>query len=257
MGRPPIPKLAQDLVRELALDGLSTAQILRRVNASLVLNGMNEIGEQSVRRYARSFRGEGRIWGLTHESDGKRARLVLEVLDVVQRRTEGRRQFVTIGEANWIVKLREAAPTLPPWQAYRLANLYASRTPEEGEGESTADLDAYLAAEPWHDNKVTDYISRLIALQLPEPPWMLLSDDAPLTLDEYRHDLATRLATARSSSAAAGDPALALEFVDRALADGVLPDAERYEDPRSVSVAAELVEQYEAEAARFVPTPRE
>ena len=84
-------------------------------------------------------------WRLEH-ADGADAALILPVLRAVIARTQGRVLSLTIGEAKWIVRLREAAPDIPPWAAYQLARMYLTN---KAAGLDTDALDRIIAAAPW------------------------------------------------------------------------------------------------------------
>lgn len=93
----------------------------------------------------RDQRGEWRLADAT----GEEAALVLPVLAAVFEKTEGRRMHISVGEAEWIVRLMTAAPDLPPWEAYQLTRAYIRASETES---STDLLDRWFAFAPWRDN---------------------------------------------------------------------------------------------------------
>jgi hypothetical protein len=92
-------------------------------------------------------------WSVTQASP-EEAAAVLPVLASVITETEGRRQWLTRAEAQWIAKLRLVAPDLLPFETYRLARLYLLRTERN---EPTDDLDTALAYAPWREDQKEVY----------------------------------------------------------------------------------------------------
>lgn len=74
------------------------------------------------------------------------ARLVLDSLREAVAATEGRIAHVTATEATWIGRVAAAAPSLSPWDRFRVARAYVLR---DHTGASTTDLDALVAFQPW------------------------------------------------------------------------------------------------------------
>ena len=81
-------------------------------------------------------------WTLATTKGDKAARL-LPVLRAVLERTEGRTKGFSKATAEWVVRVRRAAPDLDPWYAYRIALAYQRRTDLD-----TEDLDILLAFTP-------------------------------------------------------------------------------------------------------------
>jgi hypothetical protein len=103
--------------------------------------------ERTTRAWVRRFRtpdASGR-WEL-RPGAGPGARLVLGVLEAFAAMGGRIPLYLTNDDANWIITIREAAPTLGPMSAQVLASSYKSRL---ANGAATADLDYFLAVAPW------------------------------------------------------------------------------------------------------------
>lgn len=83
-------------------------------------------------------------WRLA-DTEPEDARLVLDVLAAVTVKTRGRARL-TRATAEWVIRVRRAAPTLDPFEAYLYAREYRAREERRGD---TRDLDLYLALAPW------------------------------------------------------------------------------------------------------------
>lgn len=83
-------------------------------------------------------------WTLQGAS-GEEAALVLPVLGAVIEETEGRTTQLSRDMTEWIIRIRRAAPDLPPWNAYLFARRYLS-APQQ-----TETLDQLLALAPWRE----------------------------------------------------------------------------------------------------------
>ena len=84
-------------------------------------------------------------WELA-DAEADEAALVLPVLATIIEKTEERRSHVTQAEAQWIVRIRRAAPDLDPWMVYLIALNYMACAQH---GVPHNHLDAYLAFAPW------------------------------------------------------------------------------------------------------------
>lgn len=113
-------------------------------------------------------------WSLA-DAEPSTVPLVLPVLAAVVARTQGQRNYVTRGEAEWLAKLRGAYPDLDPWQAYRLARLYMARVERR---DATLDLDLYLALAPWRRGETEAQYRRLLADGvIPAPPASVIASE--------------------------------------------------------------------------------
>jgi len=136
-----------DRIRELALRAWSAAQITR----GLALDPRYADRAPHLRTTERIVKeitpdDPSEPWRLADEDDAEGARAVLDVLAEVVPLTEGRRTHVTVNEAKWVKKLSRVARELDALQLYATAREYISR---QSRGDDTADLDVWLAFEPW------------------------------------------------------------------------------------------------------------
>jgi len=104
-------------------------------------------------------------WTLATTKGDKAARL-LPVLRAVLERTEGRTKGFSKATAEWVVRVRRAAPDLDPWYAYRIALAYQRRTDLD-----TEDLDILLAFTPRRGEKEMD--SLFAWARAHRPKWLL------------------------------------------------------------------------------------
>ncbi len=84
-------------------------------------------------------------WELA-DAKADEAALVLPVLAAIIEKTEERRSYVTQAQAQWIVRIRRAAPDLNAWIVYLIALNYMACAEH---GVPHNHLDAYLAFAPW------------------------------------------------------------------------------------------------------------
>jgi hypothetical protein len=86
-------------------------------------------------------------WSFTDaDVDPDDARLVLDTLAAVVERTEGRVASLSRDLATWVVRIRHAAPSIPPWDSYVMATLFQNAT---SQGWATEFLELTLAFRPW------------------------------------------------------------------------------------------------------------
>lgn len=104
--------------------------------------GLRTIQEHVRRQASHDTSG---VWDLA-SADPATASVVLNVLAVVIRDTDGRIQEVTKAEAQWVGTIHQARPDLPEWTTYVLARM-ALRG--EAQGESLKALTFFLAVAPW------------------------------------------------------------------------------------------------------------
>ncbi|MEZ4501040.1 MAG: hypothetical protein R3C39_00230 [Dehalococcoidia bacterium] len=105
------------------------------------------------------------LWSLADGRGDESDRLILETKRVVLEKTEGR-ESVSIAEAQWIARVRSAAPSMEPYTAFTVARLYLMR---EGRGEDMHDLDVMLAYRPW--KSVEDALEWVRAVESGVVPW--------------------------------------------------------------------------------------
>ena len=73
--------------------------------------------------------------------------LVMPVLHAVAEETSSRTVTMTRDRAEWVLKVRAAAPQLPLWSVYRFAQRYGAG------GDKPVELDALLALAPWRSRR--------------------------------------------------------------------------------------------------------
>lgn len=87
-------------------------------------------------------------WTADPDEGGEAASLILPVLAAVAEATDGRRDYLTHAEAQWVLLIRRAAPELDSWPCFVLSREYIVRHAAK---EPTGDLDLLLAYRPWSD----------------------------------------------------------------------------------------------------------
>jgi len=85
-------------------------------------------------------------WSLRDDHTGANAELVLSALAELRKSSQGRRDHVTRREAEWIARVRRAAPTISALEAYAVARRYIAA---DVAGAQTDALDGYLAFRGW------------------------------------------------------------------------------------------------------------
>jgi hypothetical protein len=110
-----------------------------------------------IARYAPDPSGP---WSLA-DSDGDGGRLVLEVQRALIEYSMSTRT-PTRAEADWVIRIRRAAPSIPPRRAFHLAQRYielAERPPRETKQQQAqrearlSELDQVLALNPWDSSR--------------------------------------------------------------------------------------------------------
>ncbi|MBI4507213.1 MAG: hypothetical protein HY691_16910 [Chloroflexi bacterium] len=107
----------------------------------------------------RAVRDPSACWSFA-DADPDEAERVLPVIAAVAESTRGWRQYVTRGEAQYIVKIRRAAPDIPLSLAFWLAYEYIARA---AEGQSTAGLDLFLSSAPWSSDEAFRRFAQFLA----------------------------------------------------------------------------------------------
>lgn len=111
-------------------------------------------------------------------------RAVLDVLQAVIERTEGRKYALTNREAQFVERVLKAAPGLNPWAVYLVARyiltteinvrVRARRAPNEGD---MAEVDAFLAYQPWKSERHLERYKRAVdnewILGLPDQDYII------------------------------------------------------------------------------------
>ena len=160
----------QKWIESQAAIGLSAAEIERKMQTEDQFVGKAALPSlRTIRRVVSEVRVEdssGR-WGIT-ESEGGDARLILDVLAAVIMATDGKKCSFTTTEANWVLKLRKAAPDAHPYGVWLLAREYMRAQAKRLDTEA---LDHYLAFKPWVSaNRWGNYSAAVDAGWIKEDP---------------------------------------------------------------------------------------
>ena len=185
-GRPRTDIEVTEKIRELSDRGYAATQIHDYLVRSDVF-AERAPAIRTVRRILSSGRGikAGPFWSAAKSSTAEEAKAILAVLAAVIQETQGRVTLFTQEEAKTISILREAAEGLSGWNLYRLAREYIDR-----QGQSTDDLDAFLAFGACHEENWKRYGRAVESNLALEPPggflWLLGG------LDEWFHGATAR-----------------------------------------------------------------
>ena len=113
---------------------------------------------RSIQELVKAVRDNRIPWN-RFATSGDDAKLALEVLPEVIRRSKGQKLEFTQEEADTIIWVRKVAPTLPPEASWDIAIAYMTleRTPDSDKGS----LDALLAYKPWESGKALEAYDNL------------------------------------------------------------------------------------------------
>lgn len=139
-------------IKEMAASELSAGAIHRRLELE-ASSGEADFGPADVpsRRTIHNIVAEHTPsddtdpWALA-DAEADEAALILPVLAAIIEKTEERRSHVTQAQAQWIVRIRRAAPDLNAWMVYHIAMNYMAFAEY---GLPHNHLDAYLGFAPW------------------------------------------------------------------------------------------------------------
>ena len=157
MARPrkSIPPDAEEKIRELALkEYLSPSQIHRAIGGVVDL--------RTVQRRVKEYREPidiSDLWTLG-DSEPEDAPLVLEVFAEVAARTQGAVR-IRRATAEWLVRVRRAAPSLPLYMSYSIANEYRRATANNDVKYLRA-LDTLLAFRPWESPAAAERFEKMV-----------------------------------------------------------------------------------------------
>lgn len=103
------------------------------------------VSDRTIRQYVKKFRppDPSGPWSLADDNEG--AAFLLAVLGAVVDHTEGRKTGLTRKEAEWIERIKQGAPDIPPITAYWFTRAYIFC---ESKGQDVAHLDMALALSP-------------------------------------------------------------------------------------------------------------
>lgn len=92
-------------------------------------------------------------WGIEHAKDGDDARIVLEVYRALRDATDGvepKKGHFTHLEAEWIIRVKRAAPTLDDFRVWIVADHYVRA---KLQGQKTEGLLSFLGYRPWENKE--------------------------------------------------------------------------------------------------------
>jgi hypothetical protein len=114
---------------------------------------------RSVERIVQMYRLEADAWSIK-DNPGEDSLIILTVLRNVILCTEGKKRHLSTDEADYALRLTKTLPRLTPWEVWQLVRVYLLA---EAKGESTEELDNFLAFRTWPDQ---DYwIAHDVALE--------------------------------------------------------------------------------------------
>jgi hypothetical protein len=147
MGRPTDADVIEAIgyLSDLEKPKWSASQIRTMLEALPEYKGRVPASDRAIQGYMKAWREERgkEPWSLNKAKVGS-ILPVLEALATVMAASKGGIKHVTVKEAEFIVKVREAAPNLDPLISWRVAREYIKR---HAEGKPALDLDAYLAIQ--------------------------------------------------------------------------------------------------------------
>jgi len=134
-------------------------------------------------------------WGL-RESDPEDLPLILDLLADAIDLSEGRIRWLTVAEAEWVVRFRRAYPELELDRAYALARMAVAA--ESGQGFfDLAGIARYLAYRPWTDG-AKRYVQAFVEGRIFEYYGIPPHDPPDQEVSEQRKRLAEALRRNRS-----------------------------------------------------------
>lgn len=150
---------------------MSPAEIDRRMRAEPQFFKKDNLPSlRTIRRVVNDVRIEDSsgTWGIK-DADAEGARLVLDTLAYVILESQGKKCTLTRTEADWVLRVRKAAPDASPRTVWMLAREYMRL---EGRGiANTAPLDQYLALKPWKSaNSFANYSMAVDQGWIPQDP---------------------------------------------------------------------------------------
>jgi len=138
-----------ETVTSLVLRGYGKAQIYRHLEKGHRIDRNGRPSKSTIDRLVDKLRPEDAsgTWSFAEaDADPDDARLVLEALAAAIERTEGRVVRFSRDLAAWVVRVRRAAPSIPPWESYVMATQFQNAT---AQGWETQFLELTLAFRPW------------------------------------------------------------------------------------------------------------
>ncbi|HUF53688.1 MAG TPA: hypothetical protein VMR52_07945 [Dehalococcoidia bacterium] len=116
-------------------------------------NTLRDMVKETLGRLPVGYEYWAAPWSFADEGEAADAALMLSMLTEMIDDSAGSYPRISRGLARWMVRVRRAAaPGLPAGNISHFATLYLRR---EWTGESTDDLDAFLAFAPWRSERAT------------------------------------------------------------------------------------------------------
>jgi len=178
-------------VKRLAMGEYSPSQIYKHLEAQGCFKPMPTL--RTIQRMVKEIAppdlsGE---WSLV-DAEPEDARLILDTFAEAAAHTAGR-SFISKGTADWVVRVRRAAPTLPPYDAFVVAREYRRAT-DTRDSKHIRALDALLAFKPWESVEAADRYEALLSAGI---------FGQPIYLGQWWRDITTRHGQALSAEAVA------------------------------------------------------
>jgi len=192
-GRPRMDGDVEQEIRRLALMNWTAAQIFRELGKREDFKGRLP-QERTMRRAVRWYRPDDTSgwWSVADDdTDPEDAELVLPVLAAAIEWSKGTVARFSKGEARWIVKVRKAAPDIPPVWAFQVAFSYWWQKCRD---EPTENLDQMLAYAPWRGKS---HLHRYLqATRYFHPDWFApFGVDATVPLIQLLHAVSSKPAS--------------------------------------------------------------
>jgi hypothetical protein len=137
-----------DFIQKKRIGGWTVSRILEAMQRDETFADRMP-SERTIRYIAAEVAAQDKSgsWALAADRTGH-PDLLLPALAAVMERSAGETRAITNAEAEWIVRLRSAAPALPPYEAWAMARRCIA---DETSGKPLADLEEWLAFELWTD----------------------------------------------------------------------------------------------------------
>lgn len=178
-GRERTPGPIEEVIVDFALRGYTASQIAKELPAAAGKLGMKAPSLRTIQRIVSRAKPPDRSgpWQI-EESSPDDAREVLDFIAQMTLETKGDMWWVSRQEATWIARLRRLSPQLASEDVsflttLRLVYTYISRREI---GESTRDLDAFLAFAPWEGLGATErYVDAVEKQYVSPPPYVAIA----------------------------------------------------------------------------------
>jgi hypothetical protein len=131
--------------RELERELYSPAQIYEKLESEFGEGSPGMVSDRTIRQYVKARRppDPSEPWSLADDSE--EAAFLLLVLGAIMLSSEGRISHLTGKQAEWLGRIKDAVPDIPPLTAFWFTRAYMLC---ENKGQDTAHLDMGLALTP-------------------------------------------------------------------------------------------------------------